>query len=259
MPSLVIGKKVVIGKFGSPFAPTDISGLVGWFDMQDSSSFTNSGGFISAITNKATSVSWTEATNQPAYNTTAINGLPAMDFDGTNDKINSTTDTTLISTLNGDNAFTLFYVAKFDTVDRAESVFGIANSATNNGFRGFGQNTTASGTWQANGNTTGAVATIVDSAGGSNANNNIFEWYSSGGNISLQVNGGSADPNASSWAVGSTPSVNRASLGSRPRLTNDHFFDGKLGELIFYNSNLSSTNRASVRTYLSTKWNITVL
>src|SRR6478752_75858 len=147
--TLKIGKNVMVGKGAGTstsikigkyvFGPSSISGLVGWFDMQDSTSFSQSGGNMVSITNKISSVVWNTAESVlPVYNSTGINNYPAMDFNGTTHGISSTGETVLNALFTNNNAFTVFYVAQHDTFNRTESVFSAARNATS-GFKTFGQ------------------------------------------------------------------------------------------------------------------------
>lgn len=230
------------------------SGCVAWFDMLDSSSFTNASGAVSAIVNKASGVSWTEAlaSQRPTYNATGLNGKPCMDFDGVNDRIIST-EAAVWQALNVGNAYTLFYVAAFDTLARDDSVIATGNSATNLGIRVWGQNTTGAGRWAAITLTdAGGVVTTV-SAASSQLGAHVHCWHASATQVSLQLDGGAADPNNAAHAPGATTS-DRVALGCRPRSAPTLFLDGKLGSLLLYNSRLSAGEITSISSYLAARW-----
>jgi hypothetical protein len=236
-----------------PFSsPANIAGLVAWFDMLDAASFTNTAGFISSITNKASGVAWTEATNRPAYSATAISAHPGMDFNGTSHRIIST-EAAVWQAVNPGNAYTLFYVAAFDTLDRSEAVFSGANSATSTGIRAWGQSTTGAGRWAHNTIQDSAVAINSESSGGSSTGVHVFCWHASSTQVSMQLDNGSADPNNGAHSPGAT-TMDRAALGCRPRSSPTLFFDGRLGELVLYNSRLSSTDITNVANYLAARW-----
>jgi hypothetical protein len=232
-----------------------VTGLVAWFDMADNTSYTNSAGFISAITNKASGVSWTEATNRPTFSATGFNGMPCMDFDGTNDLIGST-ESAVYTALANSNAYTIFTVASLDVADDIQVIFSVANSANaTNGSKRWGINNTGAGRWTSVTTNDAAAASVVDSTSSDNLVTNILEWYSPGTTVSLQVNGAAADPNAVSQNPG-TLTPNRAAIGCRYSSTPTTFFNGKVAEIIIYNNNLNSTDRNIIRRYLSNKWAI---
>ncbi len=235
-----------------PFDPLSIAGSVAWFNMRDASSFTNSGGFISSITNKVSSVAWSEATNRPAYSAGGVNGHPCMDFDGINDQIIST-EAAVVSALQVDQPYTLFYMAIFDTADRADSVFGAANSS-GTGARRWGQSTVGTGRWHVSVVQDDTTAVAVDDAGALYVSGaHAHCWNASTTQVSLQIDNAAAAPNNAAFAPGATTIV-RAALGCRPVAAPNTFFDGKLGELLLYNSRLSAGDITNVATYLATAW-----
>lgn len=240
------------------FSPLNITGCVAWFDMQDATSFTNSAGFISAITNKASSVSWTEATNRPAYSATGFNSFPCMDFDGVNDIIQST-EAAVYNVFNAVTGYTIFYVANHDVADSSNAVFGCGNTGVVNTShtKYWGTNVTGNGVYIAQARDAASAAINVESSGGlADINNNIFEWFQSGSAVSLKVNGLGKDPNIAAQALG-VVSANASAIGARPSSVANAFHDGKVAEIIIYNSELSAANRTLVRNYLATKWSIT--
>lgn len=237
-----------------PFSPLDVAGCVAWFDMQDAASYSESGGLISSITNKVSSVAWTEATNRPAYAATGLNGFPCLDFDGTNDRIMST-EAAVIAAFTNTPAYTVFYVAHHDATAANHAIFGFGNSGGTTSSGWFGQRSTTK--WTSGLANSAGTSINVDSAGASNTNVNVFEFFHSGTAVSLQVNGGAADPNATSQDA-ATVSPNRVALGCRPNSTIDLFMNGQIGEVLIYTSALNSTDRSTIRQYLGTKWGVTV-
>lgn len=241
----------------APFVPTDIAGLVVWFDMQDATSFTDTGGFVSAITNKASSVSWTEATNRPAYAATGLNSRPCMDFDGLNDRIIST-EAAVFGALDDQSDYTILGVIAADDLDALEVFFGVADStvALNNSKR-WGTNITGAGVWVIAGNNNAGGGTVAESTGNTVNTPIVFEAYSAATLTSIQINGAAADPNATAMAFG-TLTPNRSALGCRPSSAPTTFWDGRIGELLIYSSALSASDRSRARSYLGSRWGITV-
>ena len=239
-----------------------IAGLVAWIDMQDATSYTNTGGFVSAITNKASGVSWTEATNRPAVSATGLNSLPCMDFDGTNDRIISS-EAAVCTALANQNDYTIFIVTQIDDLAAVEVIFSAADvDAAGPGSKRWGTNTGGAGRWTVIG-TNDASAGIVANAAQDTVNTPVvYEAYSATQVTSLQING--AAVNMSTGGASGTPtaygtlSPDRVAMGCRPSSTPASFFDGRIAELLIYDTALSTPSRALVRAYLGTKWSITV-
>ncbi len=238
---------------GGAFSPLQIAGCVAWFDMQDAGSFTDNSGFVSVITNKASSVSWTEATNRPAYSATGLNSKPCMDFDGVNDHITST-EAAVFGAVTNAAAYTLFVVAKLDAVDVDTDVFfGVGNSGFNSArTRYWGAGTSGSGAW--------VSRTENDASAGLNVNGavpdttaHVLCWYSPGTTVSLSVDQGANNPNGAAQNPG-TLTPNRSALGVMPDGVPNEFLNGQIGELILYNSELSGADRTTVADYLKTRW-----
>ena len=244
----------------SVFDFTSISGCVGWFDLQDASKYTNTSGSISAIVNKASSVSWSQATSgaRPAYNSTGINGLPSMTFDGVDDTIISN-ETAVFGALKDSLAHTMFIVTKAINADSTTAMFGIGNT----GFSGqrvkrWGLNTSGTGQWALVA-TNDAIATVNLLSGTSTSTTTpvILEFAIDTLTGAIYKNGGTPDPAAGTTNFG-TLTPNQSAIGSRPDSAPDSFYNGEIGELVIYNSLLSSGDRLSVRQALSNKWGIAI-
>ena len=74
--------------------------------------------------------------------------------------------------------------------------------------------------------------------------------------LSLTLNGGNLSSVTSPNVVYNNITLNTYSIGSNPQTTT--LFVGNIGEVIIYNSALSTTDRRAVETYLGNKWGITV-
>lgn len=92
---------------GGGFAPTDIAGLVGWWDASDASTITASSGAVSQWDDKSASgLDVTQATgsNQPSTGINTQNGLNVISF-GSGDLLRVTPVTAICG-----SAFTIFFV-----------------------------------------------------------------------------------------------------------------------------------------------------
>jgi len=234
------------------FTPLSIAGCVLWMDMQDPASYTQAG-TVTSITNKASSVAWTEATNPPTYSATGLSSQPCMDFNGTTQRIIST-EAAVFAVLTNAHAFTIFFVAAFDTIDRFDAAFGVGNSGVGvNSIRFFGQSTLSSGRWLST--LINDAGTTVDAVGTAQSDTpkHIHIWHSPGTTSSLNLDNGAANPNAAAQDPG-TLTPNRSALGCKPRTTPNNFFDGRCGEWIMYDTELSASDITSVYSYLIAKW-----
>lgn len=243
---------------GAPaaFNPLTIPGGVAWFDMLDPSSFVQAG-TVTAITNKASGVVWTEPTFPPDYDATGLNGKPCMVFGGlaTVQRIISA-EAAVWGAVRDALPYTLVYVAAHVTLDLAEGVFGVGNSGVaTNQTKFWGQFTTGSGRWFCR--TINDATTIADatSAGDSDTDPHVFRWNSPGTTVSSDRDNGAADPSGAAQNPG-TLTPNQTALGCRPDNNPDNFFDGMLGELILYNNNISAANYGLLVAYLNAKWGL---
>lgn len=239
------------------FSPLDVAGLKGWFDLQDSAAFTQVAGTIASITNKVSSVVASTGT-LPAYSATAIGSTyPGMDLNGTSHSVGGT-EAAIFNVLKNSLAHTMFIVCQPDNVDRTEYIFSIGAAATQ---------TFKSKQWGKTNLTTGHyVMQATDDAGNTTTPvgaatcttvPQILEFRASSTQCWIQKDGAAADPSAAAFAIG-TLTPDRWAIGNRCDLTPDGFLDGKVGEILIYDSELSVGDRSNVRVYLGTKWGIAV-
>jgi hypothetical protein len=246
------------GGSAAPFSPSDITGLVAWFDMQDTGAYTEAGGFVTTITNKASSTVWSAAVGErPAYSATGLNSLPCMDFDGINDKVMDT-EAAVIAALADQNDYYLAAVIDADDLDAVEVFFSVADSgAAGPGSKRWGTNTTGNGKFTAIGTNDASSGIVVDSTGDTVTDPVLYEAYCESAATSIHISSATAAPAGTATAYGVlTP--DRAALGCRPSSTLATFFDGRVGELLVYSGAISAGNKALVRAYLAAKWVITL-
>jgi hypothetical protein len=181
------------------------------------------------------------ANNRPIRKTAQYNSLDVLDFDGSNDEFRTYLPWFNFATNNSYSAFT---VGIADTVR--------TNSATvylNDAFWG------EMGGWTTNylrsNNTVGVyndpnAATVAYTAGALG----IFGCELSGSSIRIRLNGGAE----TATATGNTSS-NATSVLAIGR-SFGALLDGKIGEVIFFDSALSAGNRQRVEGYLAHKWGL---
>lgn len=181
------------------------------------------------------------ANNRPLRRTAQYNGLDILDFDGSNDSFNTYLQWFNFAT---NNSYSSFVVGIADTVRTNNAV-----SYLNDGFWG------EAGGWTAcflrSNNTFGAyndpnAATTAYTAGALG----LFGVELSGGSIRVRLNGGSE----SATATGNTnASATGTLLIGR---TYGAYLDGKIGEIVFFDSALSAANRQRMEGYLAHKWGL---
>ena len=255
----VIGGNVAVPAIGGggpapapAFTPTDIAGLVAWFDMKDAAAFTQVADVITSLTNKASSVVWDTGT-LPAYAATGFNGFPCMNFNGTTQYILSTEAAVLAEVTNSPSA-TLIVVCNYALADANNTLFGAGNSAqAANGSIRYGISATGNGRRLVSSVNDAGTTTNLTSAGDSSAADQIVFYHSSGLTGGISLNNAADDPNGAAFNPGaSTP--DQLAIGARPRLALDTFMSGDIAEMLLYNSSLSAENKTSLYDYLDAKW-----
>lgn len=252
--------------FGAGFTPLSISGCVGWFDAAATATISHSSNAVTQWNDKSASgFNLTPLTvpQRPLTNTNTQNGLNVITYDGSNDELNlngpalfknvpgwsmfAVAKTTTNSSVNAQNIVT---VQTNGTVTRAAltvrngnpnsaELFSTArrqdgDSATNVGLGGsavgtawfytsfIGDFATTTGTLYKNGSQIATTGAWCSSGNSSNTNSAAL--------CIGAFDGGSASPSA--------------------------YWQGDIGEVILYNSALSSGDRVLVETYLANKWGL---
>jgi hypothetical protein len=235
------------------FTPPSISGLMLWLDAADSSTLTLSGSNITQwndksgsnynFQNNATLTPWASASsNRPTYNTqSGLNGLPVVSFDSA---INQSLAASDVFGGTATQSFTMFLITTsrlgrgIDTYGNGWSInFPSYNSGNQNyvftsaGTAGYALASTSSNSplWtQTLSQTASSVATFWN-AGTQTATSNIS-------NTSLR-----------SSTVGFTLGITQGS---------NLYYSGYFGEVIIYDSVLSTPQRHEVEGYLAWKWGL---
>lgn len=264
------------------FTPKNISGLVAWFDADDASTFTLSGTSVQQWRDKSGnnySVSQGTANNQPSR-TGTLRGRACIDFDGANDFL-AATGSGLGTVFAGDKEWAMFIVGEMH--DSAESTvnalgtwvtFGVASgnaatyirSTSDTGQAQFVQSNDA-------GTNSGTVFVSNSGPAGAFSANAIRDFFI----CSMQTGGGVA----STWrthtimaALGTrspfTPiqgssisgavrsgnfSYTRFTIGCYNSGYQGDFFPARIAEVILYNRRPTDSERASLVTFLSKKYN----
>jgi hypothetical protein len=211
------------------------------------------------------------STARPLYQTNTLNGLPVVEFDGTDDTLDASTAADW-KFLHDSTGSSVFFVIKVGTSSDPNAIYGIAgNNATasaNHGWcvfyddrasvprdevivgsitRGSGGFPTAANVSSDNAmgaNTAQLLGIVSDPANGTAANRS-----------SMRVNGGTAIANNAATDAASTSNPTYTfQLGAAG---NDAFpMLGYIAEVIICDAILSSTDREKVEGYLAHKWGL---
>jgi hypothetical protein len=220
---------------GPSFDPTDIAGLVGWWDASDSSTITESSGIVSLWEDKAGGgydFIETVGTVGPTTGTVTINGLNALDFNGS-------TQTMALSGPVGNLApqpVTVLLVAKLDANTSNRHI-------TDQGDDGVRFLITGDGNWRAF-----AGSAVIGNTVSADTDPHTITFVGNGASSSMRVDGSS---------VGSgNPGSGGVRRGWRIFLSAGAYTDGRLGEMLVYDSALSGTDLTDAEDYLMDKWGI---
>lgn len=237
---------------GLVFIPTSISGCLLWVDANDEDTITHSSGSVSQWDDKSGNnhhLTQSTASYQPTYSQNLF--TPYIEFDGT-DNVIANQDTNLINVSDGDN--TMFVVFESDVTTTSSSgdcVAGVCyrgrqyQGITINSSHGGAGSVTYMNKVPQNFDPylTNIPSTTKQVVYGTRSGT-TRTIYDQDGNSALHTNSVNTDQDnfavGSAWEVGRTPLAN---------------FDGKIYEIIVYDSVLSSSQLAQVENYLQTKWN----
>jgi len=216
----------------------DASAITDWYDINPQNSLKNS----------------FAATNKPSYALSAINGLPAVKFNGTNNVMNSTNFSNIIT-----NSVTVFAVVKLPAAVAAQPIIAKRVGASAN-FQ-FGTGTAAAG-WQFCDSTCptnyAAGSNAAVSANGSYVASVVYNGTSTASTststgITFFQNGALANAIQNTTTSPSTSVAGSLTLGGDGV---SGFFGGHIGEVIVFDRAIKKEERQSIEGYLGKKWGI---
>ncbi len=185
------------------------------------------------------------STKYPTYDSSAINNLPALNFDGSNDDM-------VVTSLNAGSNASYFFVIK-PTTAHVEAVFDSAPS-TGWVFRNNCASACSSdGKFEMHTGSTAPTVTLGLSALtptviylqiAYGTSTRVLSYYRNGTSISSDSD--SNISNAIAWANPRIGSIN----------TTEKFYTGKIGEIIIFSRAINAEERQSVTAYLGKKWGI---
>lgn len=226
------------------FTPASISGLSLWHDAADAATITQSGGQV---------IDWADKSGfsggsgqgtgllQPITNSRTINGKNAIDFNGTTQWLEmSTAIRNILSTSN----FDIFIAAASDSISTFQHILGGRDSTLGDVRFGVMAGFSASVS-QAMCNPS---YTTSDKSVTKDTNAHVFGCTRTGATIQSIFDGGALGP---SVAAANT-TMNSLRIGQTA--INTAYFNGLIGEILIYGTNLTTANRNLVGNYLNSKW-----
>lgn len=239
----------------SNFKPTDLSGLVAWYDPADNATVfsnaacttpavagTDSVGCIKDKSGNSNNATQATVANQPFYSALAINTRPAMTFDGSTDYLDlgASVQTSADGT----------YIVVYNTADATAAKRVLIGSSPAGEESSLYLDAThhLAGSADASA-TTGATAGVNSGS----AELAMYSWESSGGTRQVYLN----DPNTPDGS--STASIilvgnSNDYLGALNSGTASAFYPGKIAEVMVFNRQLSSTELGQIKNYIHIRW-----
>ena len=243
--------------------PDAVSGLVAWFSA-DSGAYQTSL-FLVASTGGDSVGGWRDrspgakdATQAnvlltPTLSNNAINSLPSIDFNGT-DQFLSANDIATIFTGTANAPATFFGVFKTDAITTTQDYFMMGRNSSATTLMGYDVLNTSLYRSLRRGDdgvlkthTGGAVTTAWKLF------NSIFI---NGTSSNLYINGALVGGQNNDFS-GAAVTLDRASIGARDSGgTRSNYVNGQIAEIILYNTDISESDRVGVQNYLNDKYAI---
>lgn len=256
----------IIASASAPPPTSPVAGYKAWYDASDTGTITVSGSAVTQWNDKsanAYNLTQSTAAYRPLSGTRTLNGKNVIDFDGSNDSLQAATASnwTFLSNSGGSS---IFLVITNDTsastqytlstlFDGSSSYVGTVLERRTDDNVGIFVRNANSGNGAIGSTNQGALAdgtstyytALLDPNNGTTADRAIS-----------RVNGGAEIKNNT---FTQSPS---ASVASIPLIVGDYTaggglgVDGAIGEILFYDSVLSATDRAKNESYLKNKWGL---
>jgi hypothetical protein len=252
---------------GAPaaFNPTSIAGCQLWLDASDTATISLSGSAVTQWNDKSGNTrnfAQSTAGNRPASGTRTQNSLNLIDFDGTDDRLVSSSATSTWTFLSDGTEYTVFFALVKDADNYRDVMGNQGNTSSNTGVVFSEANTLRINHII----TRGVSGTgVLDNISSNNTVSGFHYWSNqakpndgTAANRSVMKYKGGADIKNNSL----TASVNTGTptfdltIGDSKANTTNLPFDGAVGEIIIYNSYLSAGNLSTVNSYLATKWGV---
>lgn len=238
-------------------SPSNLTGLVLWLDGNDGLFDATSGGSAVTVAGNAVARWEDKSTNALHYTQGTANNRPllvsggGLDFDGTNDQLQSTNGS---NALFGKTVFSAFILFDADSYSGDPNLLRFDTATTNDHIFELGQQGSQNLTYV-----------------GRSASVGTFRTYPTSGNIALATGtkylynfirtsdtAGSLRINNSAYTnfTGSLSALNvrQNQTGTLGAFANNLYFNGKIYEVIMYDRALPHDERVAVQNYLNKKW-----
>jgi hypothetical protein len=216
---------------------------VAWFDASDFSSFTIVSSAVSQwndLSGGGFNLTQATATNRPAYGSRFINGFVVPDFDGVDNRMDSTLSYT------GGNNWSFFCVGETDSNSAFHAILASQS--------GNGRQVAIESTSQ--------LKLMVEAAANATYDNHLirvgvpFAFGVSYQNLASDEQSFKMGTGRFQTKAGTTMNFTTGNLRVGSRSNGTNWYNGSLAELIFYNRTLSQTEMETNVDYLNAKWGI---
>lgn len=224
------------------FTPTDMTNLKLWLDADDSSTITESGGSVSLWEDKSgdsRNASRSVSARQPKTGVRTIGGKNVITFDGTDDNME------LLNPLSNVTAWTSFIILNTSASNASSAILGYSGGSTNHG-------TLKTEQWNNTGKLGYTRRNVADYASSINtpSGDAMFTTYTTSSSNLVFSSGGSSD----TVNVGATR-MDLELLGATTPAGSDPYV-GDIGEVLFYERQLTAEEISTVESYLAAKWGL---
>lgn len=239
-----------------PFSPLQLSGLNFWLDAADSSTITSVGGAVSQWDDKSVNkynVTQSDNTFKPTYSTNIMTFSSNKNFNIPNAAINNTTNYDIFLVFNpkvsSNWIFAKQYDGNYSSPALSTNIFvGYTTGTTNYVYFRSATNPYES----TNINSNAAIST------GDSDSTQILGVHNNSSNILFNSNGTTLNTTTALGIADST-TITNFKLGAwyaNGSYTNSGVTNFDLSEMLFFNSNLSVSDRQKMEGYLAWKWSL---
>lgn len=185
--------------------------------------------------------------NQPTFQANAINGKPAVRFDGTDDFLSMTSGFADFT-----QGMTVFVVAKPTAVKAYARLFDFGNGMASSNVLMFRSASTDSLSFHSY--TGGSLSTNLTATGMLDLNqSHVFGYHQSGTTGKIYKDGRVVQ-------TGTAAAIQNTSRGNnylaKSNWTGDEYFQGDISEVVIFNRALTESERAQVERYLEDKYSL---
>lgn len=247
------------------FNPLSISGCQLWLDAADTSTISLSGSAVTQWNDKSgNSRNFAQSTsgNRPSSGTRTQNGKNIIDFDGSDDRLVSSSASSTWTFLHDGTQYTVFFAAVKDLDAFGDLLGNNANSSANTGVAFSEANSLRLAHYISRGVSGTAV---LDNITSNNTVSGYHYWSvqakpsdaSATNRSAIRYKSGSAITNNSNTGAVNTGTASfDLTIGDSKGNTTNLPFNGGLGEILIYNSYLSAGDMTKVNDYLAAKWGV---